>query len=158
MLVNDQTAAQINSQALSAFLKKLARALSLRGKDWNVCLVDDRKMKKLNAHYRGRNKTTDVLAFAWQTNDDELRLEGPSQRELANFLGDILISVETARRNARRAGHSVEREIEWLILHGLLHLLGYDHETDHGEMASLESRLRQQLAGRRSRSFAGKKN
>jgi rRNA maturation RNase YbeY len=65
--------------------------------------------------------------------------------EFKNFLGDIVISVETAKRNAREEGHSILNEIRWLILHGLLHLLGYDHERDRGEMTRLELGLRRRL-------------
>ena len=64
---------------------------------------------------------------------------------IANFLGDVVISVETARRNAAAEGHSTLNEIRWLILHGVLHLLGYDHEHDNGEMMALELALREQL-------------
>lgn len=66
-------------------------------------------------------------------------------REFGHFLGDIMISVDTARRNARREGHSTLNEIRWLILHGALHLLGYDHERDSGEMVRLELSLRERL-------------
>ena len=76
---------------------------------------------------------------------------GAAASEFAGFLGDVVISVETARRNARREGHSTANEIRWLILHGVLHLLGYDHETDRGEMTALEISLRARLgiAGRK---------
>jgi len=79
------------------------------------------------------------------------RLLGPSlasaisSREFGHLLGDVVISAETAQRNARREGHSTEEEIRWLILHGTLHLLGFDHESDQGEMAALEVSLRQAL-------------
>jgi rRNA maturation RNase YbeY len=66
--------------------------------------------------------------------------------EFKNFLGDIVISVDTAKRNARKEGHSTLNEIRWLILHGVLHLLGYDHERDHGEMTRLEHALRRRLS------------
>jgi rRNA maturation RNase YbeY len=68
-----------------------------------------------------------------------------SRGEFRNFLGDIVISVETARRNARAEGHSLKTEIQWLVLHGLLHLLGHDHDADHGEMTALELSLRDRL-------------
>jgi probable rRNA maturation factor len=65
--------------------------------------------------------------------------------EFKNFLGDIVISVDTAKRNARQEGHSTLNEMRWLILHGVLHLLGYNHERDHGEMTRLELALRSRL-------------
>ena len=157
MLVNDQTVARINQRTLRAFLAQLKRALGLRRKHWNVCLVDDRKMSELNRTYRGQRRTTDVLAFCWQTGGDEPPSGAPADREFQDFLGDVVISAETARQNARRAGHSVQRETEWLILHGVLHLLGYDHETDQGEMARLESELRRRLTRNRGRPFGAMK-
>ncbi len=69
----------------------------------------------------------------------------PSAGQFAGFLGDVVISLETARRNARAEGHSIQNEVRGLILHGLLHLLGYDHETDNGEMTALELSLRDEL-------------
>ena len=76
--------------------------------------------------------------------------------EKSNFLGEVVISVETARRNAAAEGHSTLNEIRWLILHGLLHLLGYDHERDDGEMTALELKLREQLSLAGDRRAKGK--
>ena len=124
-------------------------------------------MARLNAIYRGMASPTDVLSFPWrpgregsiklpartsspcaaggrQTNPEKFE-PGAAFPELSNFLGDIVISAETARRNARREGHSNPNEIRWLILHGVLHLLGYDHASDHGEMTALELSLRVRL-------------
>ncbi len=99
---------------------------------FTVCLMDDKAMRALNARFRGRRKATDVLSF-------------PSGSRGNRFLGEIAISVETARKNARREGHSLLEEIKLLILHGLLHLLGYDHETDKGRMTRKELRLRRRM-------------
>lgn len=85
-------------------------------------------MKRLNGAFRGMHKTTDVLSFA--------------DPEVDGYLGDIFISTETAAANARGVGHSLVHEVAFLVLHGLLHLAGYDHEVDRGEMHRLESRLR----------------
>jgi probable rRNA maturation factor len=93
-----------------------------------LCLVSDRAMRALNRRYRGKDAPTDVLSF-------------PSD---APF-GDIVISVDSAARQAKEAGHSTGREIRILFLHGYLHLLGYDHETDGGVMRRLERRLRRDL-------------
>ena len=89
-------------------------------------------MARLNRRWRHRNGPTDVLAF-------------PAGGADARFLGDIVISVPYATRQARRRGESPSREMDRLLLHGYLHLLGYDHETDHGEMEALESKLRRRL-------------
>ncbi|MEQ1896257.1 MAG: rRNA maturation RNase YbeY [Vicinamibacterales bacterium] len=91
-----------------------------------VALVSDARIRGLNRQYRGVDKTTDVLSF-------------PSGDA---FLGDIVIATGVARRQAEAAGHALSTELKVLALHGLLHLLGYDHETDGGEMARLEQRLR----------------
>jgi len=146
---------------LREYVGDLRWTLGLGRHDCNVCLVNDREIRRLNALYRGKERATDVLAFPW---DDPERLapartkRGRRQRrqassglaacaeiEFRNHLGDIVISVETARRNARQEGHSTLNEIRWLILHGLLHLLGYDHESDQGEMVRLELALRSRL-------------
>lgn len=105
-----------------------------------ITFIRDAAMRKLNRDYRGFDKPTDVLAFAYheQMSDNE-----PDHNP--DFLGDVIISVETAARYAREQGISFETEINWLVIHGLLHLAGYDHETDNGEMRRLERRLRKEL-------------
>jgi probable rRNA maturation factor len=95
-----------------------------------VLFCGDRRMRTLNRVYRRKDRTTDVLAFP--AGGGEL-------------LGDIVISVPYASRQARRRGEPVSREIERLLVHGLLHLSGYDHETDDGEMDALESKMRRRL-------------
>ncbi len=130
-------------------------------RDCNICLVNDREIRRLNALFRGKERATDVLSFPWHarqrracsrtTRGHTRRRQtggGPdasAKLEFRNHLGDIVISVETAKRNARQEGHSTLNEIRWLILHGLLHLLGYDHESDEGEMIRLELGLRTRL-------------
>ena len=97
-------------------------------------------MRELNRTYRGIDRPTDVLSFAYhETADPEEMLEEPG------YLGDLVISVETAARYAAEAGIGFSREIDLLVIHGTLHLAGYDHETDQGEMSRLERRLRQRL-------------
>jgi probable rRNA maturation factor len=93
-----------------------------------IALVDDAAMRRLNRRYLGKNRATDVLSFAAGGTGPEL--------------GDIAIAIGVARRQAREAGHSYAQEVRVLALHGLLHLLGHDHETDGGAMARLEARLR----------------
>jgi len=127
----------------------LRRRLELDGRDLNVCLVSDHEIARLNARYRGKARPTDVLSFRWGEPDSA---SSPARHprapaEFNGFLGDVVISAETARRNARAAGHSTAKEIRWLILHGALHLLGYDHATDQGEMTELELSLRDKLDG-----------
>ena len=92
-----------------------------------VALVSDARVRQLNARYRDKNSPTDVLSFAAGE---------------AGFLGEIVIASGVARRQARLAGHAIQVELRVLALHGLLHLLGYDHERDDGRMARVERRLR----------------
>lgn len=105
-----------------------------------ISFIRDRQMRQLNREYRGFDKPTDVLSFAYHEADDELEAAESSQH-----LGDLVISVETAERYAGELALSFAREIEYLVIHGTLHLAGYDHETDNGEMNRLERRLRKQL-------------
>jgi probable rRNA maturation factor len=152
VIVNRQNQVHINLAAARGFVRRLRGTLNLGHGEFNVCFVDDPEIERLNAAYRGRRRPTDVLSFAWK---GARRRHGsrPQDAEFAHFLGDVVISAETARRNARLEGRSTRDEIRWLILHGLLHLLGYDHETDNGQMTSLELSLREQLgvAGRPAR-------
>lgn len=143
VLVNRQKHYAVKSAALTAFTRELQQQLRLGTRGFNVCLVDDRAIRRLNSAFRGKDKATDVLSFPW--NDGDAPEDRQHAGELKDFLGDVVISVETARRNARREGHSTLHEIRWLVLHGALHLLGYDHENDAGEMNALELKLRDRL-------------
>jgi probable rRNA maturation factor len=109
-----------------------------------VALVSDRRIRALNRQYRGVDRATDVLSFPPVARDDRRRVPTGALRAnvLHPFLGDIVIARGVAARQARDAGHA--RGVEWrvLALHGLLHLLGYDHERDAGEMQRIEARLR----------------
>lgn len=102
-----------------------------------VVLVGDAAMRRLNRQWRGMDYATDVLSFP--ADDD-----GPRVRGRLRHLGDVVIATGVAQRQAREAGHAYGTELKVLALHGLLHLLGYDHETDTGRMARVERRLRRQ--------------
>ena len=117
-------------------LSRAARSARLRGDEVSVLFCADRRMRALNRRYRGKDRSTDVLAFPVEV--EALRTGG-------GFLGDIVISVPYAAREARRRGEPGAREIDRLLVHGLLHLGGYDHETDDGEMDALEARVRNRL-------------
>ncbi len=143
MVFNRQRKISIPLKSLRAFSRRLSRELGLGREPFDVTLVDDAEIQRLNAVFRGTRKPTDVLSFPWQ--DGEQEVPGARGENLSDFLGDVIISVETARRNARMEGHSLPREIQQLMLHGLLHLLGYDHERDRGEMNALEMSLREKL-------------
>jgi probable rRNA maturation factor len=117
---------------LTRFLKRARTLVGLPG-DVEVLITSDAEMKRLNRAYRGKNKATDVLSF-------------PAPPEIAeHHAGDLAVSFDTAARQATAFGHSLDLEVRILLLHGLLHLNGEDHETDSGEMAALESELRTQL-------------
>ena len=121
-------------RTLARFLSQARKAVRLKGAV-SVLLTSDAAIRRLNRQFRGKNKATDVLSFP----ADPL-LQG--QEKVA---GDLAISVPTARRQAAEQGHALSVEIKVLILHGLLHLAGYDHEIDTGQMARRERRLRAEL-------------
>lgn len=141
-VLDRQRAARVSRAALAAFLRALAARLPCAADSLAVCLVSDRRMRELNARYRNVPRPTDVLAF-------------PADRAAApageRHLGDIVIAVPTARRQALGARHSLARELRLLALHGYMHLLGYDHETDEGEMLRLQGRLVRELLPAASR-------
>lgn len=120
-----------------AFVEKALKVVPAGGAGVTVAFVSDRLMRELNGMWRHKRGTTDVLSFP-ASQDEFERGEGLT-------LGDVVISVEQAERQAREHGLEFEVEVSQLILHGLLHLSGYDHETDTGEMNRLELRLRRRL-------------
>jgi probable rRNA maturation factor len=132
-------------RGLGPWLAHIAPA-SARG-DVCVALVSDARMRALNRQFRGKDKVTDVLSFPAQ---DRSASSAPStsarrataDKSAAGFLGDIVIASGVAKIQAKAAGHSLNTEIRVLALHGLLHLLGYDHDADDGKMAGVEARLR----------------
>jgi probable rRNA maturation factor len=143
MILNRQAAVRVNLPALRTFERRLRAALRLGRRRFDVGLVSDRSIWRLNAEFRGKRAATDVLSFPWRR--PKARRGTLAGRELEHFLGDVVISASTARRNARREGHSTLNELRWLMLHGALHLLGYDHEKDQGQMTARELALRAQL-------------
>ncbi len=114
--------------------------LAPRAESLAVRFVSDREMRRLNATYRHRDAPTDVLSFPGDPGVLDADRGSPAGEP--PHLGDIAVSVPAARRQARELGHGTERELRILLLHGLLHCLGYDHETDDGTMEGLEARLR----------------
>jgi probable rRNA maturation factor len=136
-VVNRQRKRPIDCERWQIFATKASRALPVPAEGVTVAFVSDRAMRELNRMWRGKRATTDVLSFPAEQSKFE-RAEGLS-------LGDVVISIEQAERQANEHGLNTEDEIAQLILHGLLHLSGYDHETDSGEMNRLELRLRKRL-------------
>ena len=132
MIVLRKTVAGLSEASLGRFVMQAARAAGLRG-PVNVLVTSNREMQSLNGRFRGKDQPTDVLSFA------------PAPGIPVRFAGDIAISAQIAAQNAKRLGHAAKDEIKILALHGVLHLAGYDHETDNGAMARKELRLRRQL-------------
>jgi probable rRNA maturation factor len=118
-----------------SILTRASRAARLRAREVSVLFCADGRMRTLNRRWRGLDRPTDVLSFP----------AGGGRAADEGFLGDIVISVPYASRSARRREEPPAREIDRLLVHGLLHLAGYDHETDDGEMDALEARVRRRL-------------
>jgi len=132
-LLNRQRAQPVDRERLLAFFRRLIREAPPAAADrLGIALVTDRRMRQANRRFRGRNASTDVLSFP---GDPEPDPEG------GRHLGDILISVDRAREQADEADVALERELCSLLIHGYLHLLGYDHERDDGTMMRLQQRL-----------------
>jgi probable rRNA maturation factor len=136
-VVNRQRKVWVDGERWRAFAEGALKVVPADGAGATVAFVSDRSMRELNRRWRGKVGTTDVLSFPAGQEEFE-KGEGLS-------LGDVVISVEQAARQAAAHGLEFENEVEQLILHGLLHLCGYDHETDGGEMNALELRLRRRL-------------
>jgi probable rRNA maturation factor len=122
----------LSDRALARFVARAARRVGLRGVV-NVLVTGNRELQTLNRRFRAKDSATDVLSFA------------PMPGLAEGLAGDIAVSAEIAARNARSLGHPPAKEIKILVLHGVLHLAGYDHETDQGEMARKEAKLRRSL-------------
>jgi probable rRNA maturation factor len=120
---------RLTQREIATFARRVLRAVEAEPEELSIAFVDDEAMRELNRRFRRKNKTTDVLTF---------RGDGP-------LLGEIVISVDQARRQATDEKHSLATEVRYLILHGILHAMGYDHETDHGEMNALEMRTREKV-------------
>jgi probable rRNA maturation factor len=132
VVISQKHVPDLTELALSRFVARARRAAGLKGLV-NVLLTSSAEMKSLNRRFRGKDKPTDVLSFPAE----------PGAQE--QFAGEIAISAEMAWQNARQLGHSPAEEVKILVLHGVLHLRGYDHECDNGQMARREKQLRVKL-------------
>jgi probable rRNA maturation factor len=124
---------------LEDFARQLCLLMRLPPGEFTVRLSNDKRIRKLNRLFRNKDKATDVLSFPADP------LDAPMGPDDISYLGDIIISLDTAQRQARQQGHGLHKEIKLLLLHGLLHLRGYDHESDRGLMRRKELRLREKL-------------
>jgi probable rRNA maturation factor len=132
LVIFQKRVADLTSLALDRFLARARRAAGLKG-IVNVLITSSAEMKSLNRRFRGKDKPTDVLSFP---------ADPDARKQLA---GEIAISAEIATKNARALGHSPAEEVKILVLHGVLHLRGYDHECDNRQMARREKQLRAKL-------------
>jgi probable rRNA maturation factor len=164
MISNRQKSIRVQIRALEKFYAQAMKQLRFPPDAASICLVTNAQMKKWNAAYRGKNKPTDVLSFpteesinppkqkkstgrsAKQTSAKVFSSTSfPSSPSSTSYVVDIAIAPAVAKKNARAFGRSLDDELRILILHGILHLMGYDHETDTGQMERREKRLRRTL-------------
>jgi probable rRNA maturation factor len=156
MIVNRQRRVRVSVRGLEQFLELARRRLRISAEAVTVCLVSDSEMARWNSAYRGKKSPTDVLSFS-PNGPEPNRPKRPKRKRRAqrkplrgpipnpSYLGDIAIAPAVARRNARSFSRSFDTEMRILILHGMLHLMGYDHETDAGQMDRRERQLRREL-------------
>lgn len=149
MIINQQNKNNYTKEMQRVILhvaNTVAKMLKLSPKtELSIMIVDDSYIKELNFIYRGENNPTDVLSFAMnELSEEEIEIDMPGE---INILGDIVVSLEKAISQSEEYGHSIERELGYLIAHGMLHLLGYDHENEEERslMRSLEERIMQEV-------------
>ena len=128
----------LRSRPLQSYARKLQVEVA-KGRPFECLITGDAELRKLNREFRGKDEATDVLSFPEAANASGIKARAVQP------LGSLAISVGAARAQACAFGHSTEDEVRILMLHGLLHLLGYDHETDSGRMARAEKRWRKLL-------------
>jgi probable rRNA maturation factor len=146
MILNRQRAVRLTRRPLESFLRRVQEEVGFPRTGVTVCLVSDAEIARLNETFRKKKGPTDVLSFPVAVRRKPVRSRrAPKVKEAAESLGDIAISPATARRYAKKNGRKLSSELQVLILHGVLHLLGYDHETDRGEMERVERKLRKRL-------------
>ena len=146
------SSADVRPRALALFARKLQNEVAY-GSPFDCLITGDAELRRLNREFRGKDDATDVLSFPAICGAGTLAAHGPKRRdvsrrgrhECARHLGDVAISAARARVQARQYGHSLETEIRILMLHGVLHLMGFDHDTDGGRMARAEERWRARL-------------
>ena len=136
-IINRQRRHEVNSKEWRDFTARVLEAIRYQDRAVTIVFVGNAAIKRLNQQFRSQNYPTDVLSFPTQAESFEI--------EDQSKLGDVVISLERATVQAKENGLTFTNEVQQLILHGLLHLCGYDHETDHGEMNRLELKVRKQL-------------
>ena len=156
MILNKQKKVRLAARPLREFLRKTQRELKIVGSEITIAFVSNAEIAQWNEAYRKKKGSTDVLSFPatsgarHQTRRRKSPAAGRARADwngakAPEILGDIAIAPETAKRYAKKNGRSLAREIRVLMLHGVLHLMGYDHESDNGQMNRIEQRLRRRL-------------
>ncbi|HLA48645.1 MAG TPA: rRNA maturation RNase YbeY [Nitrospinota bacterium] len=125
-MIQNHSRTKIDRQRVKRWVSLILKKLGYLKSEISILFIDDMEMRILNKRYRGKDKTTDVLSFP-QISDFKSAIRNP---QFAILLGDVVISLETAKRQAKESGHPFNREVIILLTHGILHLLGYDHEGD----------------------------
>ena len=134
-ITDEQTECAIDHKKLEGQIRKILISLKCEEKEISILLADDKKMRKLNNQYRGQNRATDVLSFPQN--------EGEEQGLNPHLLGDVVVSTVTARRQSTQHELSLEEELVLLLTHGILHLLGYDHERSDEEARHMKEKTRE---------------
>ena len=145
MILNQQRAVRLARRPLEHILRRLQRELGFQESGVTIALVSDAEIARMNETFRKKKGPTDVLSFPAARRRPRSLPRATSKQKAGEFLGDIAIAPATARRYARKHGRTLPVELRVLILHGVLHLLGYDHETDRGEMDRVERKLRKRF-------------
>jgi probable rRNA maturation factor len=152
MILNRQRRVRVPVAELNRFLASVQKRLGIPSGAITVALVTNGEIKRWNRAFRGKNRPTDVLSFPGddapqqkESSHGRIRASRTLARSADSYLGDIAIAPAVARHNARRFGRTFATEMRILILHGILHLMGYDHETDTGQMDRREALLRREL-------------
>ncbi len=136
-VINRQRKRKVDAKQWREFAEHASRAIGTDDRDATIVFVSDAAIRKLNRQFRGKDYATDVLSFPVRAEEFE--------KENEAGLGEVVISIERAAAQAKETKLTLTNEIQELVLHGLLHLAGYDHETDKGEMNRLELKLRKKL-------------
>ena len=145
MILNQQTEVSVAVPQFERFLMRVKKSLGVIDLDLGICFVTTSEIRRLNRTYRAKNKPTDVLSFPFWTSLKGRNRKFYCSNGAPSYLGDIAISPAIARRNAIVNGRTLQIELRILIIHGVLHLLGFDHERDQGEMSLVEGQLRHQF-------------
>jgi rRNA maturation RNase YbeY len=151
MILNRQKTVRLSTRTLAGFLQKIQRELKLEAVEVSIAFVTDAEIARWNESYRQKKGPTDVLSFPAAVRRKTRKPAYPAHQRknaagaMEHFLGDIAIAPQTARRYAKQNGRTLQSELRVLMLHGVLHLMGYDHQSDNGQMNRIEQRLRRRL-------------